>query len=147
MKKNLSNGLKPIREVTIEQLTRSVRKVFQDCQVGPFKPVAYYDSMLDDIRVITADCSMTEVQLSPMLNLFERNYIEDGQARYVGFSIEAVKSFCGDVGIPTNTEVRISTILRLLRRKEKVPRKKGAITEVMLPLLKDHNLDYIKLSD
>ena len=142
MLKNIDDGLDYAGKISTEELLKRVRTIFQEIgSAGEFKPVAYYDKMLDVIRVITADCSVTEVRITPTLTLLERNHIENGQARYVGFCIEAVSAFCEDMGLPAREPVKISKILEVLQDSKIADKAKGAIREVAVPILEDNGLD------
>ncbi|MBI4155868.1 MAG: hypothetical protein HY507_01380 [Candidatus Zambryskibacteria bacterium] len=124
---------------------REIREVF-DKNPRPFKPVAYYDEPLDAIRVITADCSFTEVQIASnnYLTLFERNHVEEGQARYVGFTIEGARRLCREHGLKSRGLVNVSGILAFLSLIEKDGRAKGAIREIALPILEDNHIDNVE---
>ena len=129
----------------VRGIKENMQELFEDIPVKPFKPVIYYDETLDCIRAIMADCSLTEVRLedSPLV-LLERNYVEDGQARYVCFHIEGARGICKKHGLKSKGVVNVSGILLFLSMIVKNPRIKGAIKEVALPILADHNIDEIE---
>jgi hypothetical protein len=73
----------------IEDATALIRKRV----TSSFKPVAYYDERLDCIRVITRDCSVSEIRVDAFLTLAEDNHPASGANvldRYVGFTVKCV---------------------------------------------------------
>ena len=135
-----------VRKTSEEELTKQIRKIFKKAGFkGPFKPFAFYDEMLDVIRVVTADCSITEVRITSVLTLLERNFLEEGQGQYVGFNIEAARISAGDMGLPTCGTVKISLILNSLAKNyNKIPVAIGAIREVAIAILEDNGLDEVQ---
>ena len=72
-----------------------------------FKPVAYYDEELDCIRVITRDCSVTEVRINEFLTIAEDNYPQNPSDKYVGFTVKGVRYFIRSKTVkPEFVEVR-----------------------------------------
>ncbi len=61
-----------------------------------FKPFVAYDGQggLDRISFIIGDCSFCEDSIDGILVIMEDNNSEDGEDKYVGFAIEAARSFC-----------------------------------------------------
>ena len=135
-----------VREISQKQLTKNIRRIFKEFGSGePFKPILFYDEPLDVIRAVTADCSVTEVRVTPILTLLERNHLELGQARYVGFNIEAARISCGDLGLPTRGTVSAVEILQFLSDfYTQRPQARGAIREVAQVILEDHHLDEVR---
>lgn len=129
-----------MEKTEFDLMRERVRAMFETG--SSFKPTAYYDEALDTVRVIVADCSTTEIAISAHLALHERNYLEDGQARYAGFSITGVRAFCRPHRL--NGPIKISEILKLMHFKEKNSRVRGAIAEVALPMLQENNLDEVE---
>ena len=135
MLKDFEKGLDCIREVEVlETELATIRK--------SFKPFIQYDEELDCIRVVTADCSVTEVQLqnSPLV-LLERNHIEDGQARFIGFHIEGGRKLCKENDLKSKGLVSVSDILLFISLKNSQPRVKAAIREIANPILQDNHID------
>ena len=107
-------------------------------------PRAYYNEILDAIYVIAVDCSFTEHRISDLIDLKERNYLGEGQKRYIGFNVNGARAFCKAKGLPSKGAVSIERILLTLNLCETNPRARGAIKEVAIPILEDNNLDMIE---
>src|SRR5258708_4417755 len=80
-----------------------------------FRPCAFFDEMLDCIRVVTRDCSVLEERISPRVTVLLDNYYpEEGRSQYVGFTIKGARHFCKDNNIPIGAPIRITTLLDAL---------------------------------
>jgi hypothetical protein len=145
VRKNVDeHGLRCVREVGIDELTRFVREIFKRTGNQEFKPSVCYNEPLDAIRVFTRECSMKEIEIGKVLTLFESNsWREEDGGRYVGFSIAPARIFCGDNNLPTKGSVKISRILDFIYNQEQDPVVKSGIREVALAMLEDYGLEYV----
>ena len=135
-----------VQEPSVEEVTAFVRKVITENggdPDAPFKPVVYYNARLDTVRVLTADCSVTEVPIiMNFLTVYERNHFtEEGQEKIVGFSLECARSFCRSRGLKIKGATRVSDILRFMTIFAGTLRAEVAIKRDLLPLLEKHNID------
>jgi len=134
-----------LKELDLDKLDQEIRRTLIEFGFeGEFKPFAFYDRynpLGSNIVVQTADCSICEHEVDPILTLFERNHIEEGQARFVGFRIEGAYSFERDEFMPDN-KLSVSLILSAISLGAS-PKTKGAIREVCLPIIEDFKLDKV----
>ena len=131
-----------MKEVNLEEVTRRIRKMVGNRK---FKPFVCYDR--DDesnfITVLTADCSLTEHTVDPLLVLLERNHVEEGQAVFVGFRIEWVSAF-ERVEFMDDGKLVVSRILSAISIDADL-RTKAAIEEICLVILKEFKLDEVNI--
>ena len=93
-----------------DHLGRLVRQAF-DGTAGEFRPCAMFDAPLDCIRVITLDCSVTEVRVNRYLTILQNNHPETDRDKYVGFTIKGAKHFCKTNGLDLRTPIRLVKLL------------------------------------
>jgi hypothetical protein len=111
---------------------------------GKFQPYVIYDEHLDSIRVLTADCSVTEVSVTDILVVLERNHMEEGDAMpsYAGFHIDGARWFCKENGLPISGIVKVSDILQKLSSVD--PTTSRVIRDVALPTLREHDINEVE---
>ncbi len=140
------------RSVPDPILTEQVKNAFRELGLPwpppAFKPVIYYNKELSVVEVLVADTSYTEVQLTTdhYIAVFERNHhFRYRERHFVGFNLWVVKGVCAKMGIESVGKISMRQILKFLHEHEEDQFIRDAITEIMLPMLEDHNLDEFEI--
>jgi len=92
----------------------TLNKFLEEYPLAEFKPIAYYDKHLDCIRVIVRDCSITEHRIDDVFTVMEDNRPQQGQQKYVGFTIKGVCHLFDYLGIPLDGVHRVTDILQTM---------------------------------
>ncbi len=115
----------------------------------PFKPIAYFDSVRDAIVFQTIDCSITEHQIGTIgVILLEDNHPEEGQEKYIGFTIEGVTVLMrnlilmGSSGLTPISELKLIDLLSEIFKKYPDPVTEEALAQ-FVPFLKKTELEII----
>ncbi|MFZ1220417.1 MAG: hypothetical protein WAO00_14070 [Chthoniobacterales bacterium] len=82
-----------------------------------FRPVAYYDSHMDCIRIELRDCSITERRFDEVLTVLYDNYPEVNQHDRAGLMIKGVKHLFKELNLPTEGIVKVTEVLDKLAEK------------------------------
>lgn len=139
--RKLGRDLRCVREISTEEATKEIHKIFQEFGTGePFKPVAYYDVECGAIRVFIENCSYTETERIWPITLHERNHDEDSAEKIVGFSIENAKAWCAKRNLPSQGQVSVQRILRFMTAYSMTATATADIHQ-LLRLLEKHSID------
>lgn len=122
----------------LEVLTQLIREQMGN---GEFKPFVFYYSAMDCIKVIVADCSITELHVHPIFALYQNSYVEDQKA-YIGFDIECAKHLCTLLGLHLVPGLKASELLKKIPRL--FPEIEEVIHEIALPMLTSHGIDEVE---
>ncbi|MEQ1561231.1 MAG: hypothetical protein ABL899_00745 [Nitrospira sp.] len=120
----------------LEKINAAVREIVGQEE---FRPTAFYNESLDELRVVVADCSVTEVPITPYISLLERTHPEDGQLSHVGFCVHRASFFRGE---SESSLVRIEDVLIRLSKIDS--RALLAILDVAVPLLNNNDLTEVE---
>lgn len=102
----------------------------EGAELKEFRPVAFYDSHMDCIRVLTHDRSVTEHRVDESFTVYECNHRSDFDPKYVGFTIKGIRHLFDEVGLDLNGVYTLTEIIDQIVR-----RKPGSSTAVMLDLI------------
>jgi len=112
-----------------------------------FRPFALYDDRLDCIRVITRDCSVTDVRVNGRITLLEDNHAGSNKAfKYVGFTIKGAKHLCRECGFDLNLPVRISDLLDVIVAASPEPVVRAIVDGIARPLAESEGIEPLTLS-
>lgn len=75
-----------------------------------FSPVAYYTAGLDEITVLTSDCSFSEKHCSKRMALLQKTHYKN--KRYIGFRIFGIRHFMHEHKIDLSGRKRVSAVLK-----------------------------------
>lgn len=130
--------------IQTDEVTRQVRSAFSD-QQGEFRPYAIFDEALDCIRVITRDCSATEVRINNLITILEDNYPQAGLDLCVGFTIKGAKHFCSKNGVPFEKAVRLTDLLDAIVRVSPDALVRLVVSNIVRPLAKGNDVEVVDL--
>ena len=99
-------------------------------KVETFRPVAYYDTYMDCIRVLTHDRSVTEHRIDETFTVCECNHRGPYDPEYVGFTIKGVRHLFKQIGIPLDGVYKLADLIDLL-----VKYRPGSTMSEMLRLI------------
>jgi hypothetical protein len=133
------------QDMTPEELTSheqeqasAVREILSSCQ--EFRPFAVFDQPLDCIRVITRDCSVTEIRIDDFLTVLEANYPVSGSDEYVGFTIKGVAHLCESHGIPASGPWKLADFLDAILTASSEPVARPIVQKVARPIVEENQL-------
>jgi hypothetical protein len=138
------------RSVSDPVLSGPISNMIREMRLfGHFKPIIYYMEGLEVVQVFISDVNYVETHLTDKhyLAVFERSHnTRYGQEHFVGFNLWAVSGVCNLMGIEPVGKLSMCRILRFLREYDEDKFVQDAITNIMLPMLEDHNLDEFEIS-
>lgn len=82
-----------------------------DMMIQDFVPVAFYDSYMDCIRVITADRSVTEERADDHLTLYRTNHASPFDQIHSGFCLKGIRHILDELGFAPGTELKLTQII------------------------------------
>jgi hypothetical protein len=126
-------------ELTKEQ-AQAVRAILATSR--EFRPFAVFDEQLDCIRVITRDCSFTEIRVDDFLTVLEANYPRSSAAEYVGFTIKGVAHLCKSHGIPRTGPWKLADFFDAILRASEASRP--VVNRVARPIADEYQLEEIE---
>ena len=80
-------------------------------EILDFVPVAFYDSYMDCIRVMTADRSMTEDRVNDELTLYQTNHASAFDPIHCGFCLKGIRHIFDELGVAPGEEVRLAQVI------------------------------------
>jgi hypothetical protein len=134
--------------VFVAQMRNLIRESGLFSASREFKPTICYNEALGVAEVIVADTSYTEVQLTNKhyVAVFERNHHSRyGEEHFVGFSLWVVRGVYKTMDIEPVGKVSMRQVLKFLCSQEDDQFVKDVITDILLPMLDDHNLDEFEM--
>ena len=102
-----------------------------------FRPFAVFDELLDCIRVVTRDCSVTEIRINDLLTVLEADYPVSGQPEYVGFTIKGIAHLCKSHDIPAEGPWRIADFLDAIVKASTDDSGPADGTKVVKPIVEE----------
>lgn len=133
-----------LEELTVQEQAQAetVRAVLSAST--DFRPFAVFDEPLDCIRVITRDCSVTEIRVDDFLTVLEANYPVSGAAEYIGFTIKGVAHLCQTHGIPSNGPWKLADFLDAIMKASNEPVARPVVQKVARPIIEENKLDDVE---
>ena len=113
--------------------------------IGDFRPCAVFDEHLDCIRVVTKDCSTTEIRVNGLLTVLEDNYPVSDTDQLVGFTIKGARHFCQENGFSLSTPIKVAAILDVIMAKSPDPVVRLIVQRVAKPLLSKEPINDVEL--
>lgn len=80
-------------------------------ELREFAPVAYYDSHMDAIHVMTHDRSVTEVRIDDTFTLHRCNHKSPYDPEYVGFTLKGIHHLFDRVGLSVSGVLTLAEVL------------------------------------
>ena len=113
---------------------------------GEFRPCAVYDELLDCIRVVSRDCSATEIRIDNLITVVEENYPVTGARKYVGFTIKGAKYFCQSNGLSLSGPIRLTELLDKVLASSSSPAVRLFVDLLARPMVEEKNIQTVQLS-
>jgi hypothetical protein len=128
-----------------EQVGALVRETFAS-ESGEFHPCALFDEPLDCIRVITRDCSFTEIRIDDRITVLEDNYCPIGGKKYVGFTIKGARHFCQERGFRLSAPIKLIELLNAILDATPDPVVRVVVDGIVRPLVEEGKINDIALA-
>jgi hypothetical protein len=130
---------------THDRLTALVNEAFADRHVA-FRPAAFFDDRLDCIRVVTRDCSVTEMRVSDLITILEMTHPPQVKNKCVGFTVKGARHFCNKYGFTLSAPLKISALLDALMQSAPSLVVETIIERIVKPLVEEAHLDQVEPS-
>jgi hypothetical protein len=91
--------------------TKEMNNSFDEFECGEFVPVAYFDSYMDCIRVVTLDRSITEERLDGDLTLYRTNHAGPFDPKYCGFCLKGIRHLLDELGLEKGAEISLTRLI------------------------------------
>jgi hypothetical protein len=130
---------------TNEEITGLVRAAFADRHFA-FRPCAIFDERLDCIRIVTRDCSVTEMRVSDLITILEMSHPPQGKNKCVGFSVKGARHFCNQHGLTLSAPLKMSALLDALMKSAPSLVVETIIERIVKPLVEEAHLDQVEPS-
>ncbi|MGB8472519.1 MAG: hypothetical protein WCE61_00385 [Candidatus Acidiferrum sp.] len=130
---------------TNEQISALVNAAFADRHAA-FRPCAFFDDRLDCIRIVTRDCSVTEMRVSDLITILEMSHPPHGKNKCVGFTVKGARHFCNQHGFNLSAPLKMSALLDALMKSAPSLVVQTIIERIVKPLVEEANLDHVEPS-
>lgn len=82
--------------------------------IQDFVPVAFYESYMDCIRVMTADRSITEERINDELTLYRTNHASRFDPMHCGFCLKGIRHILDELGMAPGVELKLAQIINAI---------------------------------
>ena len=95
----------------MENVTDAIITLPGGIVIQKFVPVAFYESYMDCIRVMTADRSITEERINDELTLYRTNHASPFDPMHCGFCLKGIRHILDELGMAPGVELKLAQII------------------------------------